>query len=211
MKLHDTHLRSTLAAFGLTLLLLAVGILADARDPYLALALLAAALGAWGTMLWRLRGLEIAVRKRAEGLVAAQRDLARISATDATDAEAWQLCLAVALRVSGMDSAGLLLFAPEDGFLRLVAYTGVEAGFAAAASSHSPGSRNVALLNAGQPLYLSSDSPMATDLMREERLLSLAVIPILAQGRVVGCLNVGRCRPSRATPWKRSRPRSAAW
>ena len=144
----------------------------------------------WGTCI------EITTRKQAEELVQAQRDLARVLSTGTSEADAWWLCLEVALRVSGMDSGGIYLLDSGRKNLELVHSQGLTAEFRQQVLRYPVDSPPARLVMAGQPAYLTR-SEANQELMPEPGgPISLASIPVIHQGRTIGCINLGSHRRS---------------
>jgi len=134
---------------------------------------------------------DITARKQAEALVYAQRDLARcIGAFDTVEA-GFGAMLEIMLRLTGMDSGGIYLFAPGARSLDLVYHQGLGAEFIAAAASYSTDSPNVQMLLTGKPFYFPRGHPLTqSPRYLAEQLRSAAAIPILYQDRVIGCFNL---------------------
>ncbi len=136
---------------------------------------------------------DISERKRAEELVRLQRDLsAGLSAARTLD-EANTLCLESVLHVSGVDCAGLYLV-NEDGGLDLASQKELPGKFLTEASHYDADSPNCRLVMKGQPLYL--DYADLLKMLNPDKLAvnsegfrAAAAIPLLHEGRVVGCLN----------------------
>jgi|GEM_PF-3503855 len=134
---------------------------------------------------------DITEQKRAEGLSQAQRDLGvALAATRGLDATA-RLCLETAIRVAGMDSGGIYLV-DGAGAMDLVFHQGLSADFVAQVIHMAADSPSAQLVRAGQPLYSVYEhrhTPL-DDIRNTEGLRTLAVVPILHEGRVTACLNV---------------------
>jgi PAS domain S-box-containing protein len=105
--------------------------------------------------------------------------------------ETLRLALAAALAISNLDCGGVYLFDPPDGGLRLVEHQGMPPALAARVARLTPEDPRVHLVAQGRPAYLEAVSFAGIDPGLEETLGSLAVIPILYQGRAVACLNLG--------------------
>jgi PAS domain S-box-containing protein len=105
--------------------------------------------------------------------------------------ETLRLALAAALAISKLDCGGVYLFDPTYGGLRLVEHQGMPPALAARVARLTPEDPRVHLVAQGQPAYLEAVAFEGIDPGLEETLGSLAVIPILYQGRAVACLNLG--------------------
>jgi len=77
--------------------------------------------------------IDITERKRADALVYAQRDLARVIGTTSSRQVTFQHCLAIALRASHLDCGGIYLLNANNDTLELVCHQGVGADFISAA------------------------------------------------------------------------------
>ena len=133
---------------------------------------------------------DITERRHTEELVYAQRDLAKfINSVNSTQA-AWPLCLEVALRVSGMDSGGIYLFAADEHVLELVYHQGLRASFIQATTRHSTDTPKVQTMLTGKAFYFTSAELQQQAHSQQEGLQALASIPIQYQGRVLGAMNV---------------------
>ena len=108
--------------------------------------------------------------------------------------ETLEHCYDAAVRVSGMDSGGIYL-ASSDGGLHLRLHHGLGEVFIQTNGVVSPDDPRVALVRAGQATYTSL-SHLRARLGRDhpgdqfEGLKALAVVPILCDGEMVGCMNL---------------------
>jgi PAS domain S-box-containing protein len=135
---------------------------------------------------------EITERKRAEDLMRRQRDLA-LALNNARELdEGLGLCLDAAIEVSGMDSGGMYLFDDVTEDLDLIVHEGLSSDFVKSVSHYGRDSANANLVMKGNPVYTEHQNlrVFLDDTERGEGLGALAVLPVLHQGRVVGCLNV---------------------
>jgi len=132
---------------------------------------------------------DVTVRRQAEELVAAQRDLARLMTTAESDTAAWAQCLSIALRVSGLDSGGLYLFDDDQTTLSLVYQSGLSADFIAVSNRYSLQTVNVQGVLQGHPVYFTAADISRMPSAQAEGLRAVAAIPILHRGRVIGALN----------------------
>ncbi|NTU78699.1 MAG: PAS domain S-box protein [Chloroflexales bacterium] len=146
---------------------------------------------------------DITERRQTEELSYAQRDLARIIGATTSGAEAWPQCLAIALRLTGMDSGGIYLFDSSFRELQLVAHHGLGAEFLRATSRYPAEAPNVQLIFAGAPLFFDADDLQVQALPQSEGLQALASVPIQHQGRVVGCVNLASHTLSHVPPFSR--------
>jgi two-component system, cell cycle sensor histidine kinase and response regulator CckA len=149
-------------------------------------------------------GVDVTDSRRSMALVQAERDLglAMSSATSLT--EALELCLATALRVSGMDSGGVYIV-ETDGGLTLAVHSGLSEEFLRAVGRFGPESPNAAVARRGRPAYVTHEK-MGIELdekRRSERLHAVAVIPIRERGEVVACLNIASHNRDSIPEWAR--------
>ncbi len=136
--------------------------------------------------------VDITDRKRYEELVHAERDMASAWSVAGGFAERLAVCLETAIRVSSMDSGGIYLADETDGSMRLAVHRGVSDFFVENASHYPADSTKVEMIRKGEPVYTLYRNLTSRENVPVpwERLQAIAVVPILFQGRVVGCLNV---------------------
>ena len=135
---------------------------------------------------------DISARRVTQDLLRAERDLVLSVNAGATVDQTLDLCLEAAIRASGMDCGGLYLFDESDGSLVLRRSKGVSARFVEAGSRYPSGSPRSRLVRSGRPVY-TRYRQIGLGLSRDqigEGLEALAVIPLIFQGRVIGCLNL---------------------
>ncbi len=126
-------------------------------------------------------------------LITAQKDLAlKISqATNFTDI--LKQYLETGLEVSEMDCGGIYLIDPQVNKLQLMIHSGLNPAFAAEVSEYECNSVQWEIVSKQVPSYLSNIQSMSSYASAPDDFLlkSIAVIPILSEGQVIGCLNVG--------------------
>jgi PAS domain S-box-containing protein len=137
---------------------------------------------------------DITYRKRMEGLVIAQRDLALALSVASTREEALPLSVETTVRISDLDSGGIYLIENEAGDFYLFYSTGLSDDFVRDFSRVSADSKKGALMHEGKPVY-SPDPRLAPSGDEEkafalEGVRSFALIPILSQENVVACFNM---------------------
>jgi len=127
----------------------------------------------------------------AERILRIQRDLAiRLSGTSELR-ETLQTVLDGILQTTGLDSGGIYLFDNQTGDLDIAYHRGLSGAFVEEIAHYGAGSQNVNLVNAGEPVYIEYeklDVPK-TEAEREEGLKVIAVVPLKAEGEVIGCVN----------------------
>ncbi len=135
--------------------------------------------------------LDINDRKLAEMQIMAQRDLGvALGAVSELD-EALGLSIDAALRVSGVDAAGIYLVNDKQG-LDLAAHQGLSRQYLAAAFHINSSSPSAQLVMKGEPVYYGIRGSVAASHCAWEScdLALAAVIPIHHDGRVIGCFNL---------------------
>lgn len=135
---------------------------------------------------------DINLRKRMEELLRIQRDLGNaLSATSSLE-EAGRLVLDAGCRVEEVDCGGVYVIDEQTGGLRLIAHRGLGQKFVAAVSNHGPNSPQVQIVRQGKPFYRRhAELAFVDDGQRGERLRALAGLPLLHEGRPIGCMNFG--------------------
>lgn len=135
---------------------------------------------------------DVTDQKRAEGIAAAQRDLAMALSSTTGLEEGLRMSVEAALRISGMDCGGVYLVDENSGTVDLLFHQGLSEDFVNAASHYNRESDHVRLVMAGEPVYaVYNEVPVElTEPERRENLSALAVLPVKHEGRVIGCLNV---------------------
>lgn len=136
---------------------------------------------------------DISEIRQGSELLQIQLDLAaNLSAISDTE-QALRLCLDVALRISGMDGGGVYVVDPRTGAIDLAVYRNLPDNFVSACSRYDSGTRNARIVKAGKPVYSSFQetklNAYGTDMV------SVVVIPISYEGKVVACLNLGSRLP----------------
>jgi PAS domain S-box-containing protein len=133
-----------------------------------------------------------AKRKRMENLLRIQRDLG-ISLGKSMDLqEMLQFCMKAALEASNMDSGGIYILDPATKSFELTYHEGLSGDFVAAVSTYNADSPNSQLLMTGDPVYANHDQigVNLTKVEQNEKLKSMAIIPVKHTNQIVGCLNV---------------------
>lgn len=135
---------------------------------------------------------DITPRKYAEELLLLQRDLARaLSAASSLD-EALSLCLETAIKGAKMDSGGVYLKDHDTGGLKLVCHRGLSGEFIKKYEYFGPATDNTRMVMGGKPVYFgySDITRMMGGTEYNEKLKTLAIIPIVHKGKVVADMNV---------------------
>ncbi len=141
----------------------------------------------------RIAGKSVSERWRMDGLARIQRNLGRALDAATGLGDGLHLCLDEALEASGMDCGAVYLVDPGTGALDIAAHRGLPAAFVRAVSHYDADSANVQLVMAGEALHAGRRDGRFSfdDAVQAEGIHSVALIPLCADGRVIGCLNVG--------------------
>lgn len=134
--------------------------------------------------------IDVTERKQAEVLMYAQRDLARIISAGLLPREAWERCFDVLLQATGLDSGGIYLLEAETSAVKLVYQRGLSPDFVRTVANYPADAPNAQLAMSDRAIYFDAAEIEERDLPREEGLRSLASIPLVSQGRIIGRLNV---------------------
>ena len=136
---------------------------------------------------------DITERKRAEDCSQCLRDLGLAAAAATHLPEALELCLQAALRISGMESAGIYLLDSQTGALDLNCHAGLSASFFSSVNHLPADSPQVSWARNGRPFHGTLDALgwPAESAERREGLKAVSLLPILHEGHLVAVLNVG--------------------
>jgi PAS domain S-box-containing protein len=148
--------------------------------------------GSDGTIIGTLSsGTDITERKRNEELTRVQRDLAIALDSTKNFEEGLKLCLDAALEASGLDAGGVYIV-EDSGDLKLIVHEGLSKEFAEHASRMPARSPSTELVKKGKPIYAQHKKlGIKLDPIKEgEGLKAIAVIPIIHENKVIGCLNL---------------------
>jgi two-component system NarL family sensor kinase len=135
---------------------------------------------------------DITERKQAEILVHAQQDLALALASTSTLEEGLRCCLDTACEVALLDAGGFYLLDEQTGALDLRIHRGLSPAFVRSVAGYGPESPHAHLLMAGKPVYVAHRNlglPLS-EAEQQEALRFLAIIPVLNEGRALGCMIV---------------------
>jgi PAS domain S-box-containing protein len=138
------------------------------------------------------QGQDITKRKQAELLILIQRDLAlAISFSHQLD-EALLQCLDTMLQLSEMDCGRIYLIDQASGDLNLICHKNLSPAFIKSVSHYQADSTYARLVLQGKPLftrYSEFDLPL-DEVRKAEKLRALAVLPLIFENQVIGCLNL---------------------
>jgi len=148
--------------------------------------------------------IDITERKRNENLLSLEHDLA-LKLNTATDTQAWlEICINAAITVSEMDCGGIYLLNEQNHNLTLVAHKGLSDSFINSVSNYDAQSKNTALVLEGKPVYIDPGSFIADADLISEKLLTMAVIPVTHEKKVIGSLNIGSHVRSEIPPFSKT-------
>jgi len=135
---------------------------------------------------------EISPLRHNDEIAVVERKLASILTQRTTLDEALPALLNLAIQVCGMDSGGIYLLSPATGMLDLFTYQGVAQNFGEQAHTYQVGTPQYEMVMLGQPVYFNRAMVQALNdsFVRKEKFTSFAMIPLVADERVVACINV---------------------
>ncbi|MCP4650893.1 MAG: PAS domain S-box protein [PVC group bacterium] len=137
-------------------------------------------------------GIDITERKKVEKVLHESHKLG-IALSAISDLNVGlRICLEAALDVSGMDCGAVYLFDKITGNLNVVFDKGLSPDFIKNTSCYNSDSVNVKIVMKAKPIYTQYEilGVPINDMEKAESLRAIAVIPIIYQKRVIGCLNV---------------------
>ncbi len=136
---------------------------------------------------------DVTERYEAERLISAQRDLSvRLGRLEDTE-EALRVSLHAVIDASGLDSGGIYVLDDDTGGFRLAYHVGLSESFVELIRAYGPDSPHTALVKSGQAAYLDyRQLPVPKEAAHlAEGLKAVAVVPIMYEGKAVGCVNLG--------------------
>jgi PAS domain S-box-containing protein len=140
--------------------------------------------------VYRLVGIarDITEAKRTESLLHAERDVGTsLSQTSDLDSALGRL-LEIAVRIEGVDCGGIYLFDLENGELQMGAHLNLTEEFVKQVNRFSPSEMEAQLVLSGRPAYRLYSN--LTTRESKEGLRALAVVPLVHEGKVLGCINL---------------------
>jgi len=153
------------------------------------------ALGIENANLYHQVSLRLQQQERAQALMRLQRDLLAGLSTNHDFNEVLSVVLDTLTRIEGIDSGSIYLVDETNG-LDMVTHKGLTPAFASAVSYLPPEANKTQFVMQGHTAYLRYaelpfDPRIPSDVRSKENLLSLAVLPILHQSRVIANLTLG--------------------
>jgi PAS domain S-box-containing protein len=135
--------------------------------------------------------VNISMRKEIEGLLRVQRDLSQDLISCSCLRDAFNLILAAAFKVDGVDCGGIYLADPLTGNFNLAAYKGLSDDFIRSISFYKKDSPNALLVMEGRPIYLNYNDGVFFDRKsKREGIQAFASIPVLHEGKAIAVLNL---------------------
>lgn len=134
---------------------------------------------------------DITSRKKLEDFLEIQRDLAVKLAGFSSLDESLQAITDAAMRIEGVDAAGVYVTSDDDG-LELACHAGLSSEFARAMRTFPPDSPQVELVQRGQPVY-APYAEVAKEISAvplHDGLRAMAILPLVYGGRTRACLNL---------------------
>ena len=132
---------------------------------------------------------DVSDEKRQEGLLELQRDLAQRLNELTSTTPALELCLSTALAATSLDAGGVYLLDGETGVLTLACARGVSSAFRRLVGRIPTDDPRMQLVRRGIPAYVPYALVSADDRSLREGLRVMAVVPLVHEGRIIGCLN----------------------
>ncbi len=119
--------------------------------------------------------------------------------------ETLHLILKSAITVAKLDCGGIYLIDETTGAIELVINQDLSPEFVAKTSYYPADSPQTKLIMAGQPVYtILEKNDLQLDIRSKEGIQSLAIVPVLCEGQVVACLNIGSRAMQEITPTTRA-------
>jgi|GEM_PF-489967 len=135
---------------------------------------------------------DITERKRTEGLIRIQRDVAQVISSLTTFEDTFLQSLEVAIDATSFDSGGMYLLDDESGDFQLICSEGLSPSFVEYVSKFEKDSPNAGLIIKGEVIsvkYSKLEIPLA-EVELNEGLKYLVIFPIFQNDRVIGCMNI---------------------
>lgn len=131
-------------------------------------------------------------RKQAEERSRIQRDLMLALAAASRLEDGLQCCLAAALKIDGLTGGGVYVYHAGSRALKLSVHRGLSPEFIQAVAELGADSFQGRVVAVGQPVYAQLQDLQLNQSKAElrEGLHALAILPMLHQGQLLGCLNL---------------------
>ena len=145
-----------------------------------------------GTKLVQAIARDVTRIRQAEFRITWQRDLALALSSITRLEPGLAVCLYAATEITGMDCGGIYLVDEQTGTVDLKLHQCLPKDFVKAAGHFEADSPHAKIVMNGEPVYtehLLMDVPLK-EAEKQEKLRALAIVPILYEKRVIGCINV---------------------
>ncbi len=131
-------------------------------------------------------------RKTVEHFIQAELDLAIKLNISSSVKETLQTCLHAAIFASGLDCGGIYLVNHLDKTITLTIHEGLPQSFIDHSESYGFDSENARLILKGKPIYHKANQLDLKNIqiLKNEQLRAIAILPIAYRGEVIACLNV---------------------
>ena len=135
---------------------------------------------------------DITGRKQTEMFIRRQRDLGLAVASAQRPEQAFELSLDAAIEIAEMDCGGIYLEEAGSGDYRLVVHRGLSTGFHQRIQHWPAASAERRMVAEGKPYFGEYPSPTPSTDPAEgaEGMRTIAVVPLIGVGKVIGCLHL---------------------
>ncbi len=146
-------------------------------------------------------------RNQAEHFIQAELDLAIQLNRSSSVLETLQICLHVAILVSGLDCGGIYLVNQLEKTITLAIHEGLPQHFINHSALYHFDSENARLILKGKPVYAQfNELDLKIRLpIQTEQLKAIALLPITYRGEVIACLNVASHTMAKVPTFTRKR------
>ncbi|PKL18028.1 MAG: hypothetical protein CVV49_08110 [Spirochaetae bacterium HGW-Spirochaetae-5] len=136
-------------------------------------------------------GRDITDWKRDNDIALKQRDLVADLGKINSFQESLKLILDTALEIEEIDGAGIYFFENETSMLKLIAHAGLSDDFISGVNQYDSDSPQSVQIKKGVPVFLSEkEMNVYSSVLNTGDLKTLAVIPLIDDGKAVGALNI---------------------
>jgi PAS domain S-box-containing protein len=133
---------------------------------------------------------DITEQKRTEEALRIQRDIA-IAISSAQDLhDALHKLLDTVLEIEGLDCGGAYLVDQQTGDIHLCIHRGLRPEFIERVSSYTGDSHEAKMIHLGTPFYSNKSDLEPFEVVRNEGICAVAVLPVVHEGKAVAALNL---------------------
>ncbi len=135
---------------------------------------------------------DLSERVKVVELLMIQHELAAGLSAANSLAKGLELCLDAAFKVSGMDAGGIYILDDDGGCLEMLHYFNLTEAFVSDNRCFALDSPQGQIVMGGKPIFTTAwdRNKSVREALQKEGLRALAVLPILHESRVIGCMNV---------------------